>query len=319
MNFIYRSSSVYRVSYPLRHSYVLEENSFICWYFTVEFSDGEPSKMQVKHQTALFLWPRKRSQRNCQPNVHVFFHHIFDASDWFIGIPSRIGYAYWTNNWRLYLSNNWFLGRPCANSIYFQKAGSKEVVALSGNGYDGRWTSSSVQSVFGMQRLSGCQLVETFLLLLRHGYYKCGRQHSGDQSSFNHLHCSWDSARRRSVNCYKVNSNNTIFFCSQFLDSDFLDSVLWLNVISPVVMSVYWKSTQHKLKSAHFCLCFFYLSNLCFFFALNLKWQLIWQATITSVSKFGSREFYTQTWHIGIKIPSSRIYVVRVDPFFFLI
>ena len=167
-------------------------------------SDGEPTKNEVKHQTALFLWPRERSQRSFPPNVHFFFHHIFDASDWFIGIPSRIGYAYWTNNWRLYLSNNWFLGRPCANSIYFQKAGSKEVVALSGNGYDGRWTSSSVQSVFGMQRLSGCQLVATFLLLLHHGYYQCGMQHSGDQSSFNHLHCSWDSARRRSVNCYKV-------------------------------------------------------------------------------------------------------------------
>ena len=83
-------------------------------------------------------------------------------------------------------------------------------------------------------------------------------------------------------------------------------------------MSVYWKSTQHKLKSAHFCLCFSYLSNPFFFFALNLKWQLIWQATITSVSKFGSREFYTQTWYIGIKIPSSRIYAVKVDPFFFL-
>ena len=36
------------------------------------------------------------------------------------------------------------------------------------------------------------------------------------------------------------------------------------------------------------------------------------------MTKFGSREFYTQTWYIGIKIPSSRIYAVRVDPFFLL-
>ena len=36
------------------------------------------------------------------------------------------------------------------------------------------------------------------------------------------------------------------------------------------------------------------------------------------MSKLGSREFYTQTWYIGIKIPSSRIYGVKVDPFFFL-
>ena len=220
-------------------------------------SDGEPTKNEVKHQTALFLWPRERSQRNFPPNLHFFFNHIFDASDWFIGIPSRIGYAYWTNNWRLYLSNNWFLGRPCANSIYFQKAGSKEVVALSGNGYDGRWISSSVQSVFGMQRLSGCQLVETFLLLLRHGYYKCGRQHFGDQSSFNHLHCSWDSARRRSLNCYQVTAITLFYFVHNFLILIFwilFSDWMWSH---SVVMSVYWQLTQPKLKSACFCLCFF--------------------------------------------------------------
>ena len=30
LNTIYRSSSVYTVSYPLGHSYVVKENSFIC-------------------------------------------------------------------------------------------------------------------------------------------------------------------------------------------------------------------------------------------------------------------------------------------------
>ena len=49
-----------------------------------------------------------------------------------------------------------------------------------------------------------------------------------------------------------------------------------------------WNWMVHVFVSLFFIVQTFFL-----FFALNLKWHLIWQDTITSVSKFGSRYLNT--------------------------
>ena len=148
-----------------RHVALIKRFYYIlCLFFSN--SNGEKAKAEVKPQAALFVWGWKCAQWDIPPDVYLLYNHILYASDPFACFASWIGFAYWPSIRRHSFSSNRLLGRPCSDSSGVQEDRPQKVMALSGNDYDGLWDSSSVQSLFGVHRFPGHQLVTSCLLYL---------------------------------------------------------------------------------------------------------------------------------------------------------